>query len=59
MKQINVTMKDLEYLKYAVMGEYDNNTVISLHQHPDAAAAFIATSPRDDLVINEINIKKQ
>jgi hypothetical protein len=38
-----------EHLQFAVVGSQGD--VVSVHQHPDAATRFIATSYRDDLSV--------
>lgn len=40
-------------LDFAVMGS--QGEIISLHQHPDAAARFIASSARSDLQVVKVN----
>lgn len=51
MEKVKITADILEYLCFAVVD--GQHAIISLHQHPDAAARFISASPRKDLSVAE------
>ncbi len=55
MDKIEITLADIKHLQFAVVDRLD--TVISLHQHPDAATRFVDVSPRNDLRVVEVTYK--
>lgn len=53
MKYLSLFQSEIAHLRYAVVG--DQEDVVSLHQHPDAAERFIRSSGRTDLTVAEVS----